>query len=255
MRGTGDFGMNRQGSWLIGALTLAGVVVLGVSLLRSVPEEALPTPVHRDIVHTETKLYSQFDEEIVVRDFFQDRRDGFFLDVGCAWPIRSSTTYYLEEKLGWSGIGVDANDRYAPAWIEKRPNSKFFAYLISDHSGTIDKFYTAMALGSTQKERKFRDQVIEGREVEVPSITLNDLLEQNGVESIDFLSMDIEESEPAALAGFDIKRYKPELVCIEASPSIRTEILEYFAANGYERIDRYLATDKINWYFTPKKME
>jgi len=63
--------------------------------------------------------------------------------------------------------------------------------------------------------------------------------------------MDIEGSEPAALRGFDIERFKPELVCIEASKSIRTEIQAYFAAHGYERIDKYLAYDMVNWYYAP----
>ena len=40
----------------------------------------------------EEKRYSLFDEELIIRDFFQDRRDGVFLDVGCAWPIGASNT-------------------------------------------------------------------------------------------------------------------------------------------------------------------
>lgn len=241
--------MNRTGMvWtLLGALILVGIVFVSVNRFQSEPE---PVPI-RDIVNTEEKLYSQFNEEIVVRDFFQDRKGGFFLDIGCAWPIESSTTYYLEKHLGWSGIGVDANPTYEPAWIENRPNSKFFNHLISDHSGTSEKFYAAGGLGSTQKNRKFKDIVVRGLEIEASTITIDDLLVQNGVESIDFLSMDIEESEPAALAGFDIKQYKPKLICIEASPSIREAILEYFSANGYERIEKYLAVDQINWYFKP----
>ena len=85
----------------------------------------------------------------------------------------------------------------------------------------------------------------------VPAITLDDLLEQNGVEKIDFLSMDIEGHEPAALAGFDIERFAPELVCIEASGD-KEAILAYFAEHGYERIDRYLEFDVMNWYFKPR---
>jgi len=41
-------------------------------------------------------LYSQHREELIVRDFFHDRRNGVFLDVGCASPIQNSNTYYLE---------------------------------------------------------------------------------------------------------------------------------------------------------------
>jgi hypothetical protein len=64
--------------------------------------------------------------------------------------------------------------------------------------------------------------------------------------------MDIEESEPAALAGFDIDRFQPELVCIEAVEKIRPQIQAYFDAHGYERIERYAPHDAVNWYFTPK---
>ena len=79
----------------------------------------------------------------------------------------------------------------------------------------------------------------------VPTVTLTKLLDDNGVTSIDFLSMDIEGSEPAALAGFDIERFAPELVCIEMipNPENRKKITEYFEAHGYQRIQRYIEHD------------
>ena len=46
------------------------------------------------------KLYSQHNEELVIRHFFEDRKDGFFVDVGAFVPIQTSTTYYLEKHLG-----------------------------------------------------------------------------------------------------------------------------------------------------------
>src|SRR5262245_17500197 len=76
-------------------------------------------------------LYSHGKEELIIRDFFQDRRDGVFLDVGCAWPIEKNNTYYLEKKLGWSGIGVDGLPDFAEAWKSKRPRSRFFNFLVS----------------------------------------------------------------------------------------------------------------------------
>lgn len=234
-----------------GAIAFAMVIVAGFTLFKDGPEPA-PSPIpHRDIVGTEHKRYSQFNEEIVVRDFFQDEKGGFFLDVDCAWPIKTNTTFFLERHLAWSGIAIDANSSYAADWERLRPRSAFRNYLVTDHSGSLDKFYAADALGSVHKGRVFNDQIIVGTEIEVPSTTLNDLLEREGVERIDFLSMDIEESEPEALAGFDIQRYKPRLICIEASPSIREAILQYFSANGYERIEKYLEHDRINWYFKP----
>ena len=76
------------------------------------------------------------------------------------------------------------------------------------------------------------------------------ILEENGIEKVDFLSMNIEGAEPIALRGFDIQRYKPDLCCVEASAS--QEVLDYFEANGYELIEKYKKVDKINSYFRPK---
>jgi hypothetical protein len=64
--------------------------------------------------------------------------------------------------------------------------------------------------------------------------------------------MDIELSEPKALAGFDIRRFKPQLVCIEAHPEVRQQILDYFAANRYVIIGKYLRADDKNLYFMPQ---
>ncbi len=220
---------------------------------------AAPVAERRNILDTETKRYSQFDEELIVRDFFQDRRDGVFLDVGCGPPTERSTTYYLEKHLGWSGIGIDALPDYAEPWKQERPKSRFFAFLVTDHSDTMDAFYRSPieGLSSTQQSRPFQAPdteplVLEGKEMQLPTITLDKLLDEAGVESIDFLSMDIEGSEPPALAGFDIERFAPELVCIEVSGETEEAIRDYFAEHGYERIERYTNRDPANWYFTPK---
>ncbi len=208
----------------------------------------------RDILGSEINRYSQLGEELIIRDFFQDRTDGFFVDVGCAWPKQDSNTYYLEAHLGWRGIAIDALQDYAPAWKTERPRSRFFSYLVSDHSDTREPFYRAKATGlsSTRKDRVFFGKKVKQTRIEVETITLDKLLDDQGVSKIDFLTMDIEEHEPQALAGFDIERFRPELVCVESSPSIRLQLLEYFNAHGYERIERYVERDFANWYFAPK---
>ncbi len=75
------------------------------------------------------------------------------------------------------------------------------------------------------------------------------MLDGLGVKAVDFLSMDIEEHEPAALAGFDIERFHPAFVCVEAHPAVRDALWRYFRRHGYVRQDQYLAWDSANWYF------
>jgi FkbM family methyltransferase len=210
----------------------------------------------RDIVGTEKPVYSHGNEEIVIRDFFQDRRHGFFLDVGCGHPVDDSNTYYLEERLGWSGIAVDALPEMEPKWRRNRPASRFFNYIVTDHADTVESFFRAEPrardISSIYKpDRDPSRNPVQSEEIRVPTITLTKLLERNGVSSIDLLSMDIEGAEPLALAGFDIERYKPALACVEAKLMNRAKILRYFGDHHYRRIDRYLKYDVANYYFTP----
>jgi len=213
----------------------------------------------REGILAEERLYSTFDEELIIRDFFQDRRGGFYLDVGCATPIRGSNTYYLEKHLEWTGIGVDALEEYRPAWTEMRPNSRFLRYLVTDHSGDTQTFFVSFGLGlsSTDRERasgKVFKLKHPTKEIRVDTITLNDLLDREGVTKIDLLSMDIEGHEPKALAGFDIERFQPELVVIEGqteAPNKRA-VSRYFKQRGYVLIEKYRPFDKVNDYFERK---
>jgi FkbM family methyltransferase len=211
-----------------------------------------------DILGTEKKLYSQGNEELIIRDFFQDMEGGFFLDIGCAWPEHNSTTYYLEKHLGWTGIGVDALPSYASEWQKKRPNAKFLNYAVTNRSGGTITFYQHAWTGVSSLIEEQAAQ-FGGKEkltpIQVPAITLDDLLEAQGVTKIDHLTMDIEGAEMQALEGFDIERFAPKLVCIEAHTNKEAgeeELMRYFSAHGYERIERYVPHDIANWYFTPR---
>ena len=86
----------------------------------------------------------------------------------------------------------------------------------------------------------------------IPSITLDDLLQREKAGRIDFLSMDIEMAEPAALRGFDIKRWRPALVCIEANKGETREFIErYFADNGYLPVKAWRLVDPVNLWYVP----
>lgn len=250
------------------AATLALSTCLALSACKQPPQPEVPReeksiapegkspepPARRDLLAKKKKLYSQHDEEVIIRDFFQDRREGFFLDVGCAGPKKDSNTYYLESELGWSGIGVDALPEYADSWRRRRPKSRFFNYIATDRAGLVQTFYRSELPGisSIKPRTKFSGQEVKYTEIKIPTITLTKLLDDNHVSKVDLLSMDIEGAELLALAGFDIDRFRPELVCIEAYHAGRDKVLAYFAAHGYEAIERYRERDKVNDYLTPR---
>ena len=249
--------MRRSLGWFAAGclLAAAGFALWGRSSPRPADPNALPRGARYLQAAYGPGRYSQFAEEWIIRDFFKDRRDGFFLDVGANHYRDSSTTYYLEERLGWSGFAIEPLREFEADYKTHRPRTRFFAFFVSDVSDDVAKMYVLdkhTVVSSADKAFTERTGA-NPREIVVPTITLNDLLAANAVEGIDFLSMDIELSEPKALAGFDVRRYRPQLVCIEAHPEVRQQILDYFAQNGYVIVGKYLPADEHNLYFMPLK--
>jgi FkbM family methyltransferase len=200
--------------------------------------------------------HSRYAEEWIVRDFFHDQHGGVFLDIGANDYERESNTYYLETALGWSGIAVDAQPTFAEGYRQHRPQTRFLVYYISDRSGDTHPFFVPKDTLVASGDRIFSERAANGspaRETAVRTITLTDLLDQEHVSRLDFLTMDIELGEPKALAGFDIDRFKPTLVCIEAHPQVRQAILDYFQQHAYKIVGKYLRLDTANLYFTPRQ--
>ena len=200
------------------------------------------------------KYYSWHYEEWFIRDFFDDMRGGFFVDVGAWHYSRSSNTFLLEDALQWSGIAIDAQERFRAGYVDNRPRTKYFTYFVSDRvSGQQELFVPRAntAVASANKGHIARHQLEVTETIRVPEITLDALFDREGVKKIDFLSLDIELAEPAALRGFDIQRFAPRLVCVEDHPDVHEFIEDYFKKNGYAKIGLWSRIDSHNSYFAP----
>ena len=196
---------------------------------------------------------SENEEEWFIRDFFSDRRGGVFVDVGANHPKNFSKTWYLETQLGWSGVAVEPLKEFEPAYKIERPRTRFRPFFVSDTSDSAAKLYVISdnTLVSSS-EPGFTNAFGKADRVEtVPTITINDLLTKERITAPDFVNIDIELHEPAALRGFDLARFKPALVCIEALEPTRQYILDHFARNGYVLVGKYLRADQENLYFRP----
>lgn len=191
-------------------------------------------------------------EEWILRDFFRGRRDGVFVDVGAADYKLYSNTWYLETQLGWSGVAIDAQADYGAGYERSRPRTKFLNLFVTDRSQGYAHLFLSEGRGASSFSREFTQLhgAVTGS-IDVPTTTLNEVLDGVGIQAFDFLSLDIELAEPKALAGFDIVRFKPALACVEAHPQVRQEILDYFVKNGYVVLGKYLSVDDLNLWFAP----
>ena len=195
---------------------------------------------------------SQFYEEWLIRDFFKDRRGGVFLDVGAHHYRDLSNTYYLETALGWSGLAIEPQVAYAADYTIHRPRTRFVAMFASDVDDLrIALFVPAANAAMASATASFAGLAGAATAESVPTATLNRVLTEAGITRLDFVNMDIELHEPQALAGFDLARFQPALVCIEAHAPVRQAILDYFAARRYVVVGKYLRADVNNLYFAP----
>jgi FkbM family methyltransferase len=196
---------------------------------------------------------SEREEEWLIRDFFNDRRGGFFVDVGAHHYRIANKTYYLETVLGWSGVAVEPQKEFAADYVKYRPRTRFLPFFVSSTSDQTAKLFILKDQSSvaSSNEEFVRLFGIPDEIRTVPAVALTDLLNRERVDRIDFLSMDIELHEPEALKGFDIDRFRPGLVCIEALRPVRQQILDYFALHRYVLDGRYIWVDRENLYFKP----
>ena len=66
--------------------------------------------------------YSQAKQDLFVLEQTQYKKNGTFLDIGCAQPIEINNTYLLETQYNWNGVSIDIED-YSKKWESR--NTKF----------------------------------------------------------------------------------------------------------------------------------
>jgi FkbM family methyltransferase len=240
--------------------SLAMVALLAAPLLLAPPgyltgprrHRVRPAPV--TVAELEARLgparYSQGYEELVIRDFFDDAWRGRFVDVGAGDYRHHSTTYFLERHRSWRGLAVDANADYAAGYARFRPRTTFVTAFVGGRDGGQADFAIARnPLFSSGVLPLPADAVV--RRTRVPRRTLGGLLAEHGIARVDFLSIDVEGAEAEVLAGLDLRRWRPALVCVEVDKPGREGLFAHFRAAGYRELDAYRGVNDWNAYFTP----
>lgn len=199
--------------------------------------------------------YSQFGEDEILEWLFADRAAGVAVEVGANDGVHGSTTLTFEKK-GWQCILVEPTPQLVEA-IRKVRNARVFPCAASDKQGTATFHvatggHLAHSLSSLSADEAQKEGVTL-QPIEVSLRRLDDILaEANLSGPIDFITIDVEGHEPAALAGLTLSRWKPGIVLIEnnsntTAPSDRAAA-EHLANAGYTF---FLRTGVNDWYIEP----
>ncbi len=200
-------------------------------------------------------LKAQHHEDEILSRHFAGVRAGVFLEVGAFDGVNNSNTWYFEQ-AGWSGVLVEPNPDLAEMCRRARPKSRVFeCAAVGDRTQRtirLDRAEGNLELSSismnAHRRRWLRFQRVSAEisTIEVAAKTIDDILQEAGIEKLDFATIDVEGFEFEALRGFTLSRFDPEIVIIERNTiMIDKRILDYLNSNGYE----YFRTTGSNDWF------
>jgi FkbM family methyltransferase len=179
---------------------------------------------HRDAPAQSTMpivSYAQNLEDVILQRVLSDVQNGCYVDVGASLPDKDSVTYAFYEK-GWRGICIDPLP-YAEMWRRVRPQDIFINAAVGEKPGEVtfyvyDKFWQVSTGSSESMEHWKRFNCLPDRNVIVPVLTLNDILEKHlGGRSLHLISIDVEGMEREVLLGLDLGKYRPLVMVVEAT--------------------------------------
>jgi len=188
--------------------------------------------------------FSQLGQDIAVLKFYNNKTDGFFIEIGASDGVEISNTYLLEKDYNWKGICVEPIPYRFEALLTNRPNShctNHAVYGVSNLDLIFDICIGGDGLSGISDHIDCYKQKVDAnkQQIIVKTISLNDLLEKyNAPPFIEYLSLDTEGSEFEILKSLDFNKYTFGLIDIEHNfvEPRRTQIRNLLTSNGYDFI-------------------
>jgi FkbM family methyltransferase len=158
------------------------------------------------------------NEDTVVLNYFKNKKNGFYVDVGCYHPIHRNNTHLLH-KQDWNGINIDTSEFSIDLFNHMRPKDLNYNCAISNKNEIIKLFYQKELSQLSTTEIDQAKTVFQGniKEKKIQAFTLDEILNKGKFKNnkIDFLDIDAEGADLKVLKGLSFDKFKPELICVE----------------------------------------
>ena len=179
------------------------------------------------------------NEDTAILNYFKDRKNGFYVDVGCYHPIHRNNTHLLHMQ-NWSGVNIDTSQFSISLFNFMRPKDLNYNCAISDKNENLKLFYQKELSQLSTIEKSQAESVFQGdiKEKEINAFTLDEILSRDKYKNskIDLLDIDVEGADIKVLRGLSFDKFKPELVCVEihAKEIEKSDIYNFLIDKNYK---------------------
>jgi len=163
-------------------------------------------------------FYSQVGQDVTLLSIFEDKFDGFFVDLASNDAQSLSNTLALERHLGWQGLCIEPNPQYHAAYKERsctlvdavagKFDNETISFIFDDALGGISGFDKTTA--HNKKVVKFQTVSLESifQKMNVPPV-------------INYMSLDVEGAELYVMSTFPFHKYRFDVITVERPRMLR----------------------------------
>lgn len=170
------------------------------------------------------RSYSQEGEDLAVDRLLEEKKKGFYVDIGCHHPQRFSNTYLFYKK-GWQGICIDPLPNINISFSKARPRDMVLNMGVGLNKGTLKYFmFNEPALNTFDEKlahirtKNSSYRIIKTIYVETDS--LKSILDRQNIDKkIDLMSIDVEGLDLEVLKSNDWTKYRPTVIIAESLSS------------------------------------
>lgn len=196
------------------------------------------------------QFYSQIEQDkYYIENIINYKPNGIFIEIGGYDGITGSNTYFLEKNLNWSGIIIECNPKMVQKCKENRnciicdkaiykESNKEIEIVIPEGKeilGGKEQLSGIKEYIKPESLNAFKDSYKQYKTINVKTININDLLEENKLYEIDYVSLDIEGYELEVLKTWNFDKFKVNYLTIEHGNVIhyQNQIREFLLTKGF----------------------
>ena len=188
------------------------------------------------------KIIEKEESLAFLKNYFKDKKNGFYIDAGCYHPIRLSNTKFLHDK-GWEGINIDISKKSIDLFNIVRKKDINLILGLSDKEGIANAYFEKdLFFQNTINyayKKKFLSEKSKKKNIEIK--TLNYVIKKYTKNKIiDLIDVDCEGQDLNVLKGLDLTKHNVRVILIEVhryNDEIQKnahQIFEILKANNYQ---------------------